>query len=97
MATSAAEELHVAVDRFKLITADTAVGPDDGGTAGSCTTPSTVPAIETILLNRLDLPSVGAGGTPIIAIAPAIANALFNATQARLRSLPIRNAVVGSA
>lgn len=51
-----------------------------------------VPPIETVLLNRTDLPSVGAGETPIIAIAPAIANALFNATQARIRSLPIRNA-----
>ena len=50
-----------------------------------------VPPIETILVNRPDLPSVGAGETPIIGIAPAIANALFNATQTRIRSLPIRN------
>lgn len=51
-----------------------------------------VPEIETVLLNRPDLGSVGAGETPIIGIAPAIANALFNAAQARIRSLPIRNA-----
>ncbi len=51
-----------------------------------------VPPIETLLLNRPDLPSVGAGETPINGIAPAIANALFNATQTRIRSLPIRNA-----
>jgi len=50
-----------------------------------------VPQIETILVNRLDLPSIGAGETPIIGIAPAIANALFNATQVRLRSMPLRN------
>jgi len=50
-----------------------------------------VPEIETVLVNRPDLPSVGAGETPIIGIAPAIANALFNAAQARIRSLPIRN------
>ena len=50
-----------------------------------------VPQIETILVNRPDLPSVGAGETPIIGIAPAIANALFNATQTRIRSLPIRD------
>jgi isoquinoline 1-oxidoreductase len=50
-----------------------------------------VPAIETVLLDRRDLASVGAGETPIIAIAPAIANALANATQVRVRSLPIRN------
>jgi isoquinoline 1-oxidoreductase len=51
-----------------------------------------VPEIETVLVNRPDLTSVGAGETPIIGIAPAIANALFNATQVRIRSLPIRNA-----
>jgi isoquinoline 1-oxidoreductase len=50
-----------------------------------------VPKIETVLLNRPDLVSVGAGETPIIGIAPAIANALFNAAQSRIRSLPIRN------
>jgi nicotinate dehydrogenase subunit B len=50
-----------------------------------------VPALETVLVNRTDLPSAGAGETPIIGIAPAIANALFNATQARIRSLPIKN------
>lgn len=49
-----------------------------------------VPKIETILLNRPDLLSVGAGETPIIGIAPAIANALFNARQSRIRSLPMR-------
>jgi len=50
-----------------------------------------VPELETVLVNRPDLTSVGAGETPIIGIAPAIANALFNAAQARIRSLPIRN------
>jgi isoquinoline 1-oxidoreductase len=50
-----------------------------------------VPEIDTVLVNRSDLPSVGAGETPIIGVAPAIANALFNAAQARIRSLPIRN------
>ncbi|MCI0748203.1 MAG: molybdopterin-dependent oxidoreductase [Verrucomicrobia subdivision 3 bacterium] len=51
-----------------------------------------VPKVETVLVNRPDLPSVGAGETPIIGIAPAIANALYNATQTRIRSLPIRDA-----
>ena len=50
-----------------------------------------VPGIETILINRPDLVSAGAGETPIIGIAPAIGNALFNAVQARIRSMPIRN------
>jgi len=42
------------------------------------------------LLNRPDLPSAGAGETPIIAIAPAIANAVFQATGTRVREMPIR-------
>ncbi len=49
-----------------------------------------VPVIETVLLDRKDLPSVGAGETPIIAIAPAIGAAAFKATGKRLRSLPMR-------
>jgi CO/xanthine dehydrogenase Mo-binding subunit len=49
-----------------------------------------VPEMEIVLLNRTDIPSVGAGETPIIAIAPAIANAVFDATGQRLRSLPLR-------
>jgi CO/xanthine dehydrogenase Mo-binding subunit len=50
-----------------------------------------VPKIETILVNRPDIPSIGAGETPIIGIAPAVGNALFNATLTRIRSLPLRN------
>jgi isoquinoline 1-oxidoreductase len=49
-----------------------------------------VPEIDIHLVNRPDLPSVGAGETPIIAIAPAIANALFHATGTRIREMPIR-------
>ncbi|MEZ5365228.1 MAG: molybdopterin cofactor-binding domain-containing protein [Bryobacterales bacterium] len=41
-----AEELAVAPDQIRLIMADTARTPDDGGTAGSRTTPSTVPAMR---------------------------------------------------
>ena len=40
--------------------------------------------------NRPDLPSAGGGETPIIAIAPAIANAVFHATGRRIREMPIR-------
>jgi nicotinate dehydrogenase subunit B len=50
---------------------------------------SDLPRLETILVNRKDLPSVGAGETPIISIAPAIGNAIFAATGIRLRSLPM--------
>ena len=49
-----------------------------------------VPEMDIHLLNRLDLPSAGAGETPIIAVAPAIANAVANATGVRVRSMPIQ-------
>ena len=47
------------------------------------------PKIEVVLLDRKDLPSTGAGETPIVAIAPAIGNAIFDAVGVRLRSLPM--------
>jgi len=50
---------------------------------------SDVPAIETVLLDRKDLPSAGAGECPMIGLAPAIANAIFDATGARLRAMPL--------
>jgi isoquinoline 1-oxidoreductase len=48
-----------------------------------------IPQIETVLLDRPDLPSAGAGETPIVALAPAIANAIVAAGGPRLRSLPL--------
>jgi len=48
-----------------------------------------MPAIEVVLVDRPDLPSAGAGETPIVGIAPAVANALFAATGTRLRALPL--------
>ncbi len=48
-----------------------------------------VPEIEAVLLDRKDLPSAGAGETPIMAVAPAIGNAIFHATGTRLRGLPM--------
>jgi isoquinoline 1-oxidoreductase len=50
---------------------------------------SDIPPIEVILLDRPDEPSAGAGETPIVAVAPAIANAIFDATGIRLRDLPL--------
>ena len=49
-----------------------------------------VPPRETILLDRPDIEPAGAGETPIIAVAPALANAVFAATGQRMRSLPLR-------
>ena len=48
-----------------------------------------VPALDIHLLNRPDLASAGAGETPIVVIAPAIANAVFHATGFRVRAMPI--------
>ena len=50
---------------------------------------SDMPKIESVLLDRKDLPSAGAGETPIVGIAPAIGNAIFDATGKRKRSLPM--------
>ncbi len=48
-----------------------------------------VPPIEVLLLDRPDLPPAGGGETPIIAIAPALANAIDAATGVRLRAMPL--------
>ncbi|MGC1164169.1 MAG: molybdopterin cofactor-binding domain-containing protein [Candidatus Sulfotelmatobacter sp.] len=50
---------------------------------------SDVPALETVLLDRKDIPSAGAGECPMVGLAPAIGNAIFDATGVRLRSLPM--------
>jgi nicotinate dehydrogenase subunit B len=50
---------------------------------------SDVPTIETVLLDRKDIPSAGAGECPMIGLAPAIGNAIFDATGVRIRSLPM--------
>jgi isoquinoline 1-oxidoreductase len=47
------------------------------------------PALETVLLDRKDLPSAGAGETPIVCVAPAVGNAIFAASGVRLRSMPM--------
>lgn len=48
-----------------------------------------IPPIELVLVDRKDLPSAGAGETPIVAVAPAIGNAIFAASGVRLRNLPL--------
>ncbi|MDA1192315.1 MAG: molybdopterin-dependent oxidoreductase, partial [Candidatus Poribacteria bacterium] len=46
IAQAAAEELRVPFESVRLIMADTSLTPDDGGTFGSRTTPSTIPAVR---------------------------------------------------
>jgi nicotinate dehydrogenase subunit B len=50
---------------------------------------SDLPEIEIELIDAREYPPAGAGETPMIAVAPAISNAIFDATGARLRSLPL--------
>jgi len=50
---------------------------------------SDVPQIEVVLIDRKDLPSAGAGETGIVALAPAVANAIFAATGVRIPTLPM--------
>jgi isoquinoline 1-oxidoreductase len=50
---------------------------------------SDTPQIEVVLIDRKDQPSMGAGETPLMGLAPAVAGAIFGATGIRLRSLPL--------
>jgi len=47
-----------------------------------------VPRIETVLINRSEGEAMGAGETAVTVAAAAIANAVFDATGARLRQVP---------
>jgi isoquinoline 1-oxidoreductase len=50
---------------------------------------STVPKMEVVLIDNPELAPDGIGEPPIIAVGPAIANAIFDATGARLLQLPM--------
>jgi isoquinoline 1-oxidoreductase len=50
---------------------------------------SDMPKIEIVLIDRKDLPSAGAGEAAIIGIAPAIRNAIVDATGKALNTLPM--------
>lgn len=50
---------------------------------------SDVPVLETLMIDRKDIPSAGAGESSLVGVAPAIANAIFDASGVRLRSLPL--------
>jgi isoquinoline 1-oxidoreductase len=56
-----------------------------------------LPPIEVVLIDRRDIASAGAGETPLLAVAPALANAIHEACGVRLRSLPLAPAgIVGA-
>jgi nicotinate dehydrogenase subunit B len=48
-----------------------------------------MPNTEVVLVDRRDIQPAGAGETPLMALAPAIGNAIFHATKVRLRALPL--------
>ncbi len=48
-----------------------------------------VPKIDVVLLDRPDMPATGAGETAITIVGSAIANAIFDATGARVRQVPL--------
>lgn len=47
------------------------------------------PQVEVVLIDRKDLPSAGAGEIGLIALAPAVGNAIFAATGARVKNMPM--------
>ncbi len=47
------------------------------------------PQIEIVLIDRKDLPPAGAGEIGLIALAPAVGNAIFAATGVRVRNMPM--------
>jgi CO/xanthine dehydrogenase Mo-binding subunit len=50
-----------------------------------------VPAIEFELINRPDQPPMGAGEAASTPVPAALANAVFDATGVRLRTVPFRS------
>ena len=58
---------------------------------------SEVPAVDIVLINRPDQPALGAGEPSTVTTAPAVANAIFDATGIRLRQTPFTPARVREA
>jgi isoquinoline 1-oxidoreductase len=50
---------------------------------------SDTPQVEIVLIDRKDIASAGAGETGLVCVAPAVGNAIFAATGARLRNMPM--------
>ena len=50
-----------------------------------------MPTIDVHLVANHKIPAAGGGETPLIAIAPAVANAVAAATGVRIRSMPMRS------
>ena len=61
LAMAAAEELRVPLDRVRMVMGDTDQVPNDGGTAGSGTTPRTAPLVRRAAATARDLLLAAAG------------------------------------
>jgi CO/xanthine dehydrogenase Mo-binding subunit len=85
------EEVHYSGDRVTTVIWDSDIFPTGQYAVLSF---DEVPPIETILIDRPHEPAWGAGEPAIGTIPGAIGNALFNATGARMRSLPMTPARV---
>jgi nicotinate dehydrogenase subunit B len=79
-ATSRALKEQVTFDRTHVTSVDWASYP-------ILTFPE-VPQVDVVLVNQPDQPSYGAGEPSTLPVAPAIANAIFDATGARVRTVP---------
>ena len=49
---------------------------------------TSMPVVESVLMDRADVPATGAGETAITGVAAAIGNAIFDATGIRIRQVP---------
>lgn len=58
---------------------------------------SELPEVEIVLIDRPEEPAVGAGEPATITMAPAIANAIYAATSARVRAVPFSRERVSAA
>ena len=67
---------------------DTKITSVDWRSYHSLTLGSAPPAMEIVLLNQTDEEACGSGETSITVVAPAIGNAVFDATGVRLRQVP---------
>jgi nicotinate dehydrogenase subunit B len=55
------------------------------------------PKVQTVLINHPEIPATGVGEPAVNLIAPAISNAIFDATGVRIRTLPMRPDAVKAA